>query len=479
MVRSTNRNDVKRRDFLKLAGAAATVGLLGACAGPAAPAATTAPAPKATEAPKPAATAAPAPAATAAPAPAATQAPAAQQGTKTAVFWFNQPAQMDAFQGIVDRFHKAQTKTKLDVVLVPTQDLQTKLATAIAGGEPPDAVRLHGSTTLLTLFGDKGHLLGLDDHIPNLKATDWIPGVLEGITRQGKIVGMPCNSGCVGLVYNPEVQKAAGLDAEKPADTWAQVLEFGAKISKPNEQVWGHYAMTAPITATGGDHFCTKLWGYGGREVSADGKKATLNTPEAVAAFQWYADLVQKNKCMPPQQINETQMLNAYLTGKVGSITCYPSLVANIAKAPFKSLSALVPAGPAGRKNNLGFATIGVFAKGKNWEGGLDFAKFIGLDPENLAFWNMSFGQVPPRFSSRETTMWKEYEAKTPLTKGFLEGQKLGQLPYMGPGAAEMQTEAGKAIEAVVFGQKTAKQAADDAAAAAQIILDRELKKIQ
>ena len=101
-----------------------------------------------------------------------------------------------------------------------------------------------------------------------------------------------------------------------------------------------------------------------------------------MTAFQWYADLVQKNKCMPAQQINETQMLNAFLTGKVGSIFCYPSIVANIAKAPFKSASTVIPAGPVGSKSNLGCAHIGVFAKGKNKDGGWDFAKFIGLDPD-------------------------------------------------------------------------------------------------
>ncbi|MCL4464674.1 MAG: extracellular solute-binding protein, partial [Chloroflexi bacterium] len=388
-----------------------------------------------------------------------------------------QPAQLDAFQGIVDRFHKSQNKWRLDVVLVPTQDLQTKLATAIAGGEPPDAVRIHGGPSLLTLFGDKGHLAYLEEFDPNLKQTDWIPGVLEGITRGGKIVAMPVNSGCYGMFYNPELFKSSGLDPEKPPQAWAELLEAGQKISKPDQQVWGHYAMTAPITATGGDHFLSKLWAYGGSEVSADGKKVTLNTPEAIAAFQWYLDLVQKYKCMPQQQVNETQMLNAYLTGKVGSICAYPSLVANIAKAPFKSVSTLVPGGPAGRKINFGFATIGVFAKAKNKEGGWEFAKFIGLDPENLAFWNISFGQLPPRVAARETTAWKEYEAKTPLTKGFIEGQKSGQLSYFGPAAAEIQTEAGKAIEAVAFNQKTAKQAADDATKAGQAALDRELAK--
>ena len=51
-------------------------------------------------------------------------------------------------------------------------------------------------------------------------------------------------------------------------------------------------------------------------------------------------------------------------------------------------------------------------------------------------------------------------------------------LPYSGPAVAEIQSESAKAIEAVVFGAKTAKQAAEDANTAAQVVLDRELKKL-
>ena len=60
----------------------------------------------------------------------------------------------------------------------------------------------------------------------------------------------------------------------------------------------------------------------------------------------------------------------------------------------------------------------------------------------------------------------------------YREGQKDAQIIYYGPGVEEIETEFGKAVEAVIFGQKTPQKAADDGTAAAQIILDRELKKL-
>ncbi len=118
-----------------------------------------------------------------------------------------------------------------------------------------------------------------------------------------------------------------------------------------------------------------------------------------------------------------------------------------------------------------------VMDKAKNRDVGWAFARFIGLEPANGAFWNISFGQLPPRLSFREDPGWKAYEAENPLLPAYLEAQKSTDLPYFGPGAQEIGTEVGKAIEAVVFGQKTPQQALDDAARAGQTILDRERQK--
>ncbi len=117
-------NRLNRRRFLALLGSTASVALLSACAGGAAPAATQAPAKQAEEkAPEKAA--------------AGPTAPAVSEGTSTGTFWFNQPVQADAFKAVIDKFHSSQSKYKMNVVLVPQTEMTTKLATAIAGGEPP------------------------------------------------------------------------------------------------------------------------------------------------------------------------------------------------------------------------------------------------------------------------------------------------------------------------------------------------------
>jgi ABC-type glycerol-3-phosphate transport system substrate-binding protein len=196
-----------------------------------------------------------------------------------------------------------------------------------------------------------------------------------------------------------------------------------------------------------------------------------------VAALQWYYDLVQKHKGMPVKQVTETIMINDFLTGKIGSAFAFSAVVARAAKAKFRVGAARRPAGPKGQTVPVGFGTIQVYAKGKNKEAGWEFAKFIGLNPENAAFWNISFGQVPARLSYRDTPRWQEYQKKEPLVLPYLEGQKDAALTYFGPGVEEISTQLGRAIEAVVFGAKTPQRALDEAASVCQSILDRELKK--
>ena len=287
---------------------------------------------------------------------------------------------------------------------------------------------------------------------------------------------MPVNSGVQAFIYNKDLYQKEGLDPEKPPATRDQLLEVEGRISASGDQVWGHYTLTAPNSQTGSDYLPTILWAFGGKEVSEDGKTITFNTPEGVAALQWYKDLIDR-KAMPVKQVSETQMLTDYLTGAVGSMAVYPAVVARVAGATFKSGSVKLPAGPKGGVAPLGFGTIMVLDKARNKEAGWEFARFIGLEASNGAAWNIGFGQLPARLSFREDPSWKEYEANNPLIPAYVESQKSTDLPYFGPGAQEIGTELGKAVEAVVFGQKSPQQALDDAARASQTILDRERQK--
>jgi len=279
------------------------------------------------------------------------------------------------------------------------------------------------------------------------------------------------------FIYNRDLYEATGLDPDKPPETLHDLAEVAGRISDPSTQTWGHYLLTAPDNQSGGQWFQHILWAFGAELISEDGKTIVLNSPEGVEAMEWYRHMVRDQKCMPVKQANEAQMLSDFLTGKVGSMFAFPAVLARVANATFKAQTALRPRGPKSATVPVGFGSIMVFKNSETWEAGWEFCKFIGLDPDNDAFWNVAFGQLPPRYSYRQSPVWQEYQAKQPLVQAYLDAQEDARLPYAGPGASEIATRVSEAIEAVIFGRQTPKEAMDAAAEDGQVVLDRVLRR--
>ena len=326
-------------------------------------------------------------------------------------FWFNQPFQMENFQKIVERFRAQQKEADLDFVLVPQNQISTKLATAIAGGDIPSAARF-GGPELNALFIDRGQAMALDDLDPKISSYDWIPPIREAVTRNGKMYAMPVNSGALCFIYNRDLYAASGLDPDKPPTTLQELADVAGKISDPGTQTWGHYLLTAPDDQSGGQWFQHILWAFGGELLSKDGKTITLNSPEGVQAMEWYRHMVRDQKSMPIKPTTEAQGLRDFLTGRVGSIFGFPSVLERVATASFKAQTAPRPRGPKSATVPLGYGSIMVFKNSKTWKAGWEFSRFIGLDADNNAFWNVVFGQLPPRSSYRKSSVWQDYQAK-------------------------------------------------------------------
>ena len=68
---------------------------------------------------------------------------------------------------------------------------------------------------------------------------------------------------------------------------------------------------------------------------------------------------------------------------------------------------------------------------------------------------------------------WTAFAAQHPLLQAFVDSLPQARLPYFGTGAQDIAVLVAQAIEAAVFGQKSPKQALDDAARQADAVLAR------
>ena len=146
-------------------------------------------------------------------------------------------------------------------------------------------------------------------------------------------------------------------------------------------------------------------------------------------------------------------MTNDYGTGLLGHYAAYPSRLQNSVQNLGIEVGrvALLPRGPLSNLNPIGCGALQMPVGGKNPEGGWHFTDFIGNDPENDSIWCTAFGQIPPRFSFRDSIVYTAYRNAIPGTEPFIEGQKNSYAHYFGPGTAEIWTQFAKIQEAVIL----------------------------
>lgn len=197
-----------------------------------------------------------------------------------------------------------------------------KYPTAVAAGQPPDMVIFHAAE--IQQMASQGLMQPMDDVYTTgqLNKDDYNPSLVTMMTYDGKMMAVPFDNHGWILWYNKEILENAGLPTEPDQlpKNGEEFIEWAQKITtdvngkhptdegfdKDNVQVWatGYSWPRYTIPST--------LWQYGGDVISADFTKATLDTPEAIAAVQYWHDLMYKYYVVPPAIPGQTWVGDLY-----------------------------------------------------------------------------------------------------------------------------------------------------------------------
>ncbi len=234
----------------------------------------------------------------------------------------------------------------------PCQDPKTFDA-KLAGGQMEDV--------FYTYFTDAKHVVDIDQaadltpYVKELKSYDSIQRQLRDIyTVDGRIYGIPRTGYSMGLVYNRELFEKAGLDPDRPPTTWAEVRDAARRIAALGDGTVGYADYSAQNQ--GGWHFTAELYSRGGDVVGADGKKATVDTPEGRAVLRTLHDMRWKDKSMGSRQllvINDVQQMMG--AGRLGMYLAAPDNIPILVKEKGASYEdmALAPM-PGGKATLIG-----------------------------------------------------------------------------------------------------------------------------
>ncbi|MEV5957482.1 extracellular solute-binding protein [Streptomyces sp. NPDC051987] len=211
----------------------------------------------------------------------------------------------------------------------PCQDPKTFDA-KLAGGQMEDV--------FYTYFTDARHVVDINQaadltpYLKELKSYDTIQKQLRDIyTVDGKVYGIPRTGYSMGLIYNRKLFQQAGLDPDKPPTTWDEVRADARKIAALGNGTVGYADYSAQNQ--GGWHFTAEMYSQGGDVVSADGRSATVDTPEGHAVLQNLHDMRWTDDSMGSKQlliINDVQQMMG--SGKLGMYLSAPDNIPILVK---------------------------------------------------------------------------------------------------------------------------------------------------
>ncbi len=449
-----------------------------------APAATTAPtsAPAATSAPTTAAaTTVPTSAAAATSAPAATVALSKQYtGTSLRVLAANHPW-LDAIKPLLADFTN-QTGIKVNIENYGENDLTPKLTTEFTAGNSDIDVFMQRPLQEGRLFVQNKWYTDLNQYVNNTSKTpasydfaDFQKAAVGTETINNQLTGIPIVTEQEVLYYRKDMFQAAGLQAPKTLD---DLKAAATKLTDKNKQLFGFIARGQGNPAV--TQFSSYLYSNGGDWFDQTTKKATLNTPEAIAAFTFFGDLHRNYAPPGTTNMNWPQAVAVFAQGSVAQYTDANSIFANLLD-PTKSTVADktgVVVFPAGPKGSVPYSVtswgLSMAASSKNKDAAWEFIKWA--TSKEIVLKTQGQGANP----GARASVWNDPVGKSKFPPDWVAAQiaSANGKPYDRPLVTQVVAARdiiGTIITASINGQDV-KAAADKANADFQKLLDAEPK---
>lgn len=229
------------------------------------------------------------------------------------------------------------------------------------------------------LFVTNGWLGDITDRVTSsadYKWDDFQAGPVQAVTIDDKVYGVPLVTERQILYYNTEMFDKAGIAVPT---TMEELEAAAAKLHDPANGIYGFVSRGQKAASV--TQFSSYLYSFGGDFDDGAGK-ATVNSPEAIAAYTFYSGML--NKYGPPgsTEMSWPQALPVFAQGKAAMYTDADSLMGNFNDPATTSIIGKVgfaqfPAGPAGSKPyNVPSWAVGINEFSQNKENAWKFIEW-------------------------------------------------------------------------------------------------------
>lgn len=314
-----------------------------------------------------------------------------ESDANTVEFWYYQPTAEQAakIQGLVDEFEDENPDITIDLVEIPHDDYNTKLASALAGGNGPDAGYL--DQPLMARYAESGQIL----EVPagTIKKADYFEGAYNTNVVDGTLYGVPLQQTTVVLFYNTDL-------VSSPPETWDELVATSEAVHADNPEIAG-------VSVPKGDGFGAWLLpGFvasaGGTMLDEKNKQITFTEEPAQEALELWNTLLESS----PREITNTD--SAFQKGLAGMMFSGPWDILAI-REQFPQLNFDVALMPRAEQEA---STIGgdngvVFSDSDNEEAAFKWLTFLADDEHNAEYADIT-GNFPTNINAAESSSLSE-----------------------------------------------------------------------
>lgn len=206
------------------------------------------------------------------------------------ISWWGGDSRNEAIQEVIKKFEEENTDIKVKAEFGDYNGYQEKMTTQLSGGTAPDVIRLDSMwmkqyENQLTDLKEYSELLGMDNF-----STD----VLDPLTEDGKILGLPLSTNYRAMYYNKTVLDEFGIEAPH---TWNDI--FAMRDLLPDD----YYPMANPQLPSSASpfFFFTLMIQQTGKPVVDEAGSLNYTEEDFLAMLRFYRELVEK-RIMPSKK---------------------------------------------------------------------------------------------------------------------------------------------------------------------------------
>ena len=328
------------------------------------------------------------------------------------------PAEIEAFQGIIDRYQEANPDVKIELEQMPGEGYNQQLDQRLAGGNAQDIARLQYQQ--VGKYSSAGALVDLSSYLEDGYSDDFEAAFWGAVLYEDKPYALPHHTDTFALFYNRDMFSELGIEPPASLDaswTWDEFIDV-AKQVKDGADV--QYAFAMNWQGSNGYRWMPFLFQHGGQLLTDDLSGPSINTPEGTETVAWTQSWFDEELVPPSTAVKSTEEIeNLFATQTIGMMLTGDWLMPYLKEQMEDSQWGVtyMPRDVA-MASDMGGNVLAVTRDSKYPDVAADFLKFA-VNPDNMADFVTSATFIPVRSSLLKSEL--DYQIYPEYMQLFLE----------------------------------------------------------